>query len=81
MIQAINLTMAMLLVAIGSALAIALVDPKFMRWICARGLSLAACVEAFKRNRPLENEYWDKHLGIDKQTQRQLLIGREDEAA
>ncbi len=78
MTEAVNLTMAMLLVAIGSAAAIALIDPKFMRWLCARGLGWAAAFECFRPNRAEVTEAWERKLGIDKETQRQLLIGRED---
>lgn len=75
--ESINLTMAAVFVALGCMLALALIEPSFMRWLCARGLSWAACVEAFKRSRPKETKYWDKVLGV---TPRSLLVQDKDEA-
>lgn len=64
MTEAINLTMAMLLVGIGSALALALLEPRFMRRICARGLGWAQSFEEFKKNRIEETAYYERKLGI-----------------
>lgn len=74
----INAPLALVLVGIICGFAIALIDPRFMRWLCCRGLAWAACVEAFKINRVREVKYWDETLGVAES--REMLIAREDEA-
>jgi len=78
--ESINLVMAFVFVALGCTLALALLEPKFMRWICSRGLGWASSFEAFKANRVEEVQFWDKKLGIDENSKRQLLIGVEEES-
>lgn len=57
-----NIALAAVFVVLGSGFAIALIEPTFMRWLCAHGLSWAACMEAFRRSRPKETQYWSRIL-------------------
>jgi len=75
--QPINLTLAFVVVALACGLALAILQPTFMRWLCGHGLAVASCVEAFKVNRVQEVEYWHKKLGVE---DARALVAEEREA-
>jgi len=43
---------------------LALIEPNFMKWLCARMLGWAQAFEEFKKDRRDATAYWDKKLGV-----------------
>lgn len=56
---------AVVLVALGCFAALALLEPNFMRWLCARGLGWALAYELFKKNLPEAIRRSEVDLGVE----------------
>ncbi len=59
-----NICMAGITITFICTLAIAFLDPAFMRWLCSRGLTWAACYENFRKNLKHDKKLWEEHCGL-----------------
>lgn len=60
-----NALLVLIILAIGCTLLLALLEPNFMRWICAKGIGWALAFELFKKNLPEAIRRSEVDLGVE----------------